>query len=47
MDTMPASVRVNDLGQLETDRPAKAAATLALPAIVLTAHAVAAWLVLG
>jgi len=47
MDDMPGAVRVGEFGQLETERPAKAALALAVPAIVLTVHAAAAWLVLG
>jgi len=46
LDNIPGAVRINDLGQLETDRPRKAVASVLLPAIVLSAHGVVAYLVL-
>jgi len=47
LDNIPGAVRINDLGQLETDRPGKVLASLLLPAGVLSAHAVVAYLVLA
>ncbi len=47
LDNIPGAARINDLGQLETDRPHKALATLLLPAGIVSAHAVVAYLVLA
>ncbi|MBL7140152.1 MAG: hypothetical protein ISS74_04515 [Planctomycetes bacterium] len=47
LDDIPGAVRVGEFGQLETERPAKAVRSFLLPALVLGAHSVAAWVVLG
>jgi len=46
LDNIPGAVRTNDLGQLETDRPRKAVASLLVPAVMLSAHGVVAYIVL-
>jgi hypothetical protein len=46
LDNIPGAVRINEQGYLETERPAKALASLVLPAIVLSVHGVIACFVL-
>lgn len=47
LDNMPGGVVVDDLGQLRTERPGKAALSFAVPALVIAVHAVIAYLVLA
>jgi hypothetical protein len=46
LDNIPGAVRISEQGYLETDRPRKAALSLLLPVLVLSAHGVIAWFVL-
>ena len=46
LDNIPGAVRINEQGVLERDPARKALASLVLPALVVSVHAVIAWFVL-